>query len=270
MTQLSKRALCGCLCPETPETPVGAGQAGFSCAREIPFSSFCLDLALSFSSSLALWIAPRAQCGVINAAAAALCSDRVPPLLPTLPLATARSLIGDACILKIFIDFCGLSLSCFFAVCRCFYFVSFVFVVVAVVVVFLACIRFRKCRVGCVSVGNLPHAAFEMDMSDSNRNRPPGAAKRSAAAAQTIGISCSPSRSRSRQHQASASPSPSPTASASASASQSASAAASYKLLRRFGSLTAISFNFSGDDAQMISAQFLAQIAFHLRPEKCL
>lgn len=182
----------------------------------------------------------------------------------------ARSLIGDACILKIFIDFCGLSLSCFFAVCRCFYFVSFVFVVVAVVVVFLACIRFRKCRVGCVSVGNLPHAAFEMDMSDSNRNRPPGAAKRSAAAAQTIGISCSPIRSRSRQHQASASPSPSPTASASASASQSASAAASYKLLRCFGSLTAISFNFSGDDAQMISAQFLAQIAFHLRPEKCL
>lgn len=181
----------------------------------------------------------------------------------------ARWLIGDACILKIFIDFCGLSLSCFFAVCRCFYFVSFVFdVVVVVVVVFLACIRFRKCRVGCVSVGNLPHAAFEMDMSDSNRNRPPGAAKRSAAAAQTIGISCSPSRSRSRQHQASASPSP--TASASASASQSASAAASYKLLRCLGSLTAISFNFSGDDAQMISAQFLAQIAFHLRPEKCL
>lgn len=183
----------------------------------------------------------------------------------------ARWLIGDACILKIFIDFCGLSLSCFFAVCRCFYFVSFVFdVVVVVVVVFLACIRFRKCRVGCVSVGNLPHAAFEMDMSDSNRNRPPGAAKRSAAAAQTIGISCSPSRSRSRQYQASASPSPSPTPSASASASQSASAAASYKLLRCFGSLTAISFNFSGDDAQMISAQFLAQIAFHLRPEKCL
>lgn len=89
MTQLSKRALCGCLCPETPETPVGAGQAGFSCAREIPFSSFCLDL--SFSSSLALRIAPRAQCGVINAAAAALCSDRLPPL-PTLPLASARSL----------------------------------------------------------------------------------------------------------------------------------------------------------------------------------
>lgn len=71
---------------------------------------------------------------------------------------------------------------------------------------FLASIRFRKCRTGCVSVGNLPHAAcltphasyltppaaIEMDMSDSNRNRPPGAAKRSAAATQTIGISCSP------------------------------------------------------------------------------
>lgn len=52
---------------------------------------------------------------------------------------------------------------------------------------FLASIRFRKCRIGCVSVGNLQQAGAT-DMNDTNRKRPPGAAKRSAAAAQTIGI----------------------------------------------------------------------------------
>lgn len=148
------------------------------------------------------WIAPRAQCGVINAAAAALCSTRPMPPTPFPLLSAVRcSLIADACILKIFIDFCGLSLSCFAVA-----FISPLSSLFLFFAFFLACIRFRKCRTGCVSVGNLPHAAclaphasyltppaaIEMDMSDSNRNRPPGAAKRSAAAAQTIGISCSP------------------------------------------------------------------------------
>lgn len=109
----------------------------------------------------------------------------------------------------------------------------------------------------------MPPAAIEMDMSDSNRNRPPGAAKRSAAVAQTIGISFSPCPCHPLPH--------------SCSFGNGILGVNRHRNLRRrlpptscslLGSLAAISFNFSGCDAQMISAQFLAQIAFHLRPEK--
>lgn len=64
------------------------------------------------------------------------------------------ALIADACILKIFIDFCGLSLSCFAVA-----FISPLSSFFGFFFFFLASIRFRKCRTGCVSVGNLPHAA---------------------------------------------------------------------------------------------------------------
>lgn len=123
MTQLQAGLMRVPLPRETPDAKL-AKQVSAASERYPSLRSASIWLCCS----LALRIAPRAQCGVINAAAAALCSRTafLPFLHVPFSLPSARSLIGDACILKIFIDFCGLSLSCFFAVCRCFYFVSLV------------------------------------------------------------------------------------------------------------------------------------------------
>jgi len=207
-------ALCGCLLARLTANR----QQPIQPSRFHPCSPSFLPLFLPLSECL------KAHCGVINAAAAALCSASPRTLYPPHP----ASSISFSCSV-----IWRLHIKNLYSLLR--FVFELLVLLLFLLVFFLACIRFRKCRIGCVSVGNLQQAG-EMDIG------------RFQSQIARLALPNGAQQPRRRLESASASTSP-PT---------------SFSVL---GSLTAILFNFPADDTQMIRAQFLAKIAFHLRPK---